>query len=174
MAITNGHAWRCVVKRGPLTFSLPRKPSSEQNIWKWTRKQDLRIPCLMKSKSLKFLASQVLPHFLLRDGSALHKHKHTCRANSHESAASCAQGAWDTWRATRGGRDHPGQMGACWPWGHGLGERGTEWGFPELSWRKQARRRKCWLSQALWHDSQKRSQYRRNLEASEVVFNSWL
>lgn len=94
--------------------------------------------------------------------------------SSHESATSCAQGVWNTLRAARGGRDHPGQMGARWPWGQGLGERGTEWGFPALSWRKQARSRKFWLSQALWHDSQKRSQYHRDLEASEMVFNSWL
>lgn len=59
------------------------------------------------------------------------------------------------------------------PQGQGLGERGTAWGFPALGWRKEARR-KWWLSQAVWQDSQKRSQYHRHLEASEVVFNSWL
>lgn len=37
-------------------------------------------------QSLQLLVSQVLPYFLLRDGSALHKPKHRGRANSHESA----------------------------------------------------------------------------------------
>lgn len=98
MTVKGGHAGRCPVKRGPLTFSLPRKPSSEQNRWKWTRKQDVRIPCLMESKSLQLLASPVLPRFLLRDGSALHKPKHTRRANTCESAAGsvdhCEQPGW--------------------------------------------------------------------------------
>lgn len=40
----------------------------------------------MESKSRQLLASQVLPCFLLRDGSALHKPKHRGRAKSHESA----------------------------------------------------------------------------------------
>lgn len=119
----------------------------------------------MEPKSLQLLASQVLPLLLLRGGSQTQ----TCRENSHGSAAP-VHGSVEQ----QGGRDHPGQMGARWPWGHGLGERGTEWGFPALSWRKQARSRKFWLSQAPWRDSQKRSQYRRDLEASEEVFNSWI
>lgn len=129
---------------------------------------DVRTLHLMRPRSLQLLAGSVHLCCLLNDCSALRTHNeyvqfwHSERYRRGDHAG-----------ITRWGQVSSGVGGHGLPQGQGLGERGTAWGFPALGWRKEARR-KCWLSQAVWQDSQKRSQYHRHLEASEVVFNSWL
>ena len=121
----------------------------------------------MKPRLPQLLAGPVYLCCILKDCSALRTHN-KCIVWHPELYR----------RGDRAGSTQWGQVssevgGHGLPQGQGLGERGTSWGFPALGWRKEARR-KCWLSQAVWQDSQKRSQYHRHLEASEVVFNSWL